>query len=161
MSNHVINKIEFFGAEENIKKVMDKIKGDSEYPVIDFRKIIPVPENIFQGSLGPEEREKYGENNWYDWNIGNWGTKWNAYEENCEDDIIIFLTAWSKPTPILQELATICSEYNVTFEGSWCNEDYSTDSGTFDSQDGEVCFYPDNSYEEHLERYVDLWQSDE
>lgn len=46
--------------------------------------------------------------NWYDWNISNWGTKWNAYE-SCiyghEDyDSLCFKTAWSHPKEELIKL---------------------------------------------------------
>ena len=47
------------------KKVFTK---DEEGKIkFDFEKIIPMPENIFRGNLGNEEREQYGDNNWYDW----------------------------------------------------------------------------------------------
>ena len=36
---------------------------------IDFNKVIPMPDYIFQGNLGMAEREKYGKENWYDWSI--------------------------------------------------------------------------------------------
>ena len=49
--------------------------------------------------------EKYGADNWYDWCVENWGTKWNCYdlsewtvsEGRAE---IMFYTAWSPPMPI-------------------------------------------------------------
>jgi hypothetical protein len=50
--------------------------------------------------------EKYGTNNWYDWSIMNWGTKWDAYDvtewkiEQLGDSSkasIYYETAWSPP----------------------------------------------------------------
>lgn len=44
---------------------------------------------------------------WYDWNIANWGTKWNAYGQNdkrSNDDTIYFQTAWSSPVGLIEEL---------------------------------------------------------
>lgn len=50
MPNHITTKIEFYGEQGNIDKVLDFIKGDGE--CIDFNKIIPMPEslNIESGS---------------------------------------------------------------------------------------------------------------
>ena len=42
-------------------------------------RIIPEPEGLFMGDLGVEEMKKYKDNNWYDWRIKHWNTKWNAY----------------------------------------------------------------------------------
>lgn len=44
----------------------------------------------------------YGAKDWYDWNIANWGTKWNACHsqiEEVEDEYlnVRFDTAWSPP----------------------------------------------------------------
>lgn len=69
-----------------------------------FEKIIPMPEDIYRGGLGAEERKKYGSKNWYDWSIANWGTKWDANSNSVEATKVEFDTAWSCPLPVLIEL---------------------------------------------------------
>lgn len=51
MPNHVANKIEFYGDQENINKVLELIKGKEE--CIDFNKIVPMPKtlNLVSGSI--------------------------------------------------------------------------------------------------------------
>ena len=84
MPNHVVNIVTFECSEEKLKEIMEAIQYDDGpddqkgIGTIDFNKVIPMPDNIFKGNLGPKEREMYGKNNWYDWSIKNWGTKWNA-----------------------------------------------------------------------------------
>lgn len=161
MPNHVTNKIEFYGEKENIKKVLELIEG--EYECIDFNKIIPTPENIYQGNLGEEERRLYGSNNWYDWNCANWGTKWNAYSSRFdeENDTIYFDTAWSSPTPVLDALAKLCYEHNVWFTGAWADENTGYNVGIFESdcEDDEYWFsyeYLEDASNEAYEVYVEL-----
>lgn len=64
-----------------------------------------------------EIKEKYGFDNWYDWRIANWGTKWNAcdteYDEESEQ--IKFDTAWSIPYPIITKIAQ--DNPTVNFDG--------------------------------------------
>jgi len=48
-------------------------------------------------------KEKYGYAHWYDWQIANWGTKWDARVEDFQDDdpeetFVYFDTAWCAPT---------------------------------------------------------------
>ena len=51
---------------------------------------------------------KYGATTWYDWCCDNWGTKWNAYSNEQEDeDTISFETAWSNPEPVMLKLSEI------------------------------------------------------
>lgn len=133
MPNHVTNRIQFYGEQENIDKIMELIKGEESW--IDFEKIIPMPDNIFRGNLGPEERAIYGSNNWYDWCRANWGTKWNAYSDcfDKENNAIEFDTAWSCPIPVLDALAELCYKHNVSFTGKWADEDCGFNVGVFES----------------------------
>lgn len=82
MTNNITNVITFKNIPlERLNRILEAIKNDKEgIGSIDFNKIIPMPDTVFKGSLGPEQREKYGTNNWLDWSVSNWNTKWNAFE---------------------------------------------------------------------------------
>ena len=57
---------------------------------------------------------KYGHATWYNWCIEHWGTKWNAYSNEQEDeDTIIFETAWSNPAPVIQKLSEMYPEATI------------------------------------------------
>ena len=82
-----------------------------------LNEFIPVPEDlkITAGKLGDSDaqaklekqekanRAKYGYDNWYDWCINEWGTKWDVGEGNgiqTWDDhelIVYFDSAWAPP----------------------------------------------------------------
>jgi len=49
------------------------------------------------------------EDNWYDWNVNNWGTKWDAsvidWERRDDNEVwISFNSAWSPPTTLYEYL---------------------------------------------------------
>ena len=139
MPNWVTTIVNFEGKQEDIDTIFNLIKGeyeDGEDRPIDFEKIIPMPDYIYTGNLGMAEREKYGKNNWYDWSIENWGTKWNACSPNRYGNSLEFNTAWGFAEPIMSKLAELCGKHNVTFSGCFCDEDYcSSNKGTFNSFD--------------------------
>ena len=63
MPNWTYNNLQFIGkTEESVKQLKDLLKSDESD--FDFNNIVPMPQHIFQGNLGQEEREKYGSNNW-------------------------------------------------------------------------------------------------
>ena len=123
--------MEEYELEENLRKKLEHLKAkDKSYftNVFDFNAVIPMPphsETFFaKGCLGNEDRLKYGKNNWYDWSIKNWGTKWNSCETRLEDEEEDFLeytfnTAWAEPVPVIAELArkfgvkVICDYYDA------------------------------------------------
>jgi hypothetical protein len=78
----------------------------------------------------PEEKAalaEIGADNWYDWAIENWGTKWNACNVEIDDISeadnsleIAFETAWSPPFPVFQAIAAKFTHLN--FEFTWSDE---------------------------------------
>lgn len=142
MSNFITNVITFKGDETRIKKLIARVKND-KYGLgsIDFNKVIPIPDNIYRGNLGPEEREKYGDANWYDWCNKNWGTKWNAlgYIENpnsLKPDRLWCQTAWSPSIPITAELAKCFPDIEITHK--YADEDFGAHVGTVVFKYGEI-----------------------
>ena len=111
MPNWTQNFVTFEGSKEKIIELKELFA--SEEKVFDFNKVLPMPENsdtfFAEGSLGEEERQKFGDNNWYDWSAKNWGTKWNAVEPNLDVDNeckleYSFRTAWDAPRGDIQEI---------------------------------------------------------
>ena len=107
---------------------------------IDFEKIVPPPDNLFRWGLGDEERQYCQENNipnWYEWNIANWGTKWNAFDFDSEDgdNRLEFSTAWSAPQGIFRGLS---EKYpDVQFTTEWADEDWGYNAGALIWKNGE------------------------
>jgi hypothetical protein len=76
----------------------------------------PQPEILFRGDLSAQDKEECKEKgipNWYDWNIENWGTKWDASDCNffitdngdgTSEFHGFFLTAWCPPVEAFTEL---------------------------------------------------------
>ena len=95
-----------------VKNIVHAYKSDTDFEKFvgdegrfTFEKIIPMPDNIFRGAIGSAEKEKYGKDNWYDWSLAHWGTKWDACEPEVNGATVMFETAWSCPLPVLRELA--------------------------------------------------------
>lgn len=154
MPNWVTNEVKLHGDEGQIKQLLEQIKKDAfGIGTIDFEKIIPMPDNIFLGALGQKEMEQYGKENWYDWSLANWGTKWNScgYSEgkdyapkSDETPSIRFDTAWSAPHPILQKLSEMFPDIRIEHE--WADEDIGYNCGRHEYYDGERTeeYYPES-----------------
>lgn len=144
MPNHIQNRVIFECGEEKLKEILTKIQSDDtedKYEIsvlgtIDFNKIIPMPDTVYRGLLGNKERELYGNNNWYDWSIANWGTKWNAYSFSHNDNEIAFQSAWSAPHPVLEELSHMFPGVYITHR--WADEDIGNNCGIREYLNGEI-----------------------
>ena len=105
---------------------------------------------------------KYGVSTWYDWAVGNWGTKWNAYGYDngveMEDSKLKFLTAWAAPHPILQKLSEMYPD--IKFEHEWADEDIGSNCGRYVYYDGERIeeYFPESQKEclEFAARVMDV-----
>jgi hypothetical protein len=85
------------------------------------------------------EQLKFNGNCWYDWNVRNWGTKWDVgvgddneysdtelYDESETSLAYKFNTAWSPPHPIIQRLSfdypTLSISLSYEEETGWGGE---------------------------------------
>ena len=166
MPNWVKNKIKFMGNDEENAKILNYIRSENEvesvveeqYNAIDFNRIIPIPDYIYVGNLGEKERKKYGKNNWYDWCIENWGTKWNTIGTYACENEVFFDTAWDSPVPIFKRLTEIFP--NVDMELTYADEDIGSNIGRVTYIDGNFSINRYNAHQDGndaWEIYIDLW----
>lgn len=111
MPNWTHNTFRIEASPQKIKELKNKFKSKDN--VFDFNKILPMPEHSddfhAKGNIGEKEKEKFGENNWYDWSAINWGTKWNSVRAEISDETkssieYSFDTAWDAPRGVLKAL---------------------------------------------------------
>ena len=139
MPNWTYNNVLFVGKKKQLKTLKTMLK--SENNDFDFNNIIPMPEELKDTVSGSESakpewqklkskelKEKFGADDWYNWSINNWGTKWNSVDTEVEqrDGTLIyrFNTAWDAPRRIALQLLRmqktilkgISIEWNCTHE---------------------------------------------
>lgn len=102
---------------------------------------------------------EHGHATWYTWNIENWGTKWNAYQQGDKrnnEDTIYFQTAWSSPVNLIGELSDQFP--NVTFKLAYADEDSGCNCGKYTISKGEAIEtnIPTNCSNEAYELFFEL-----
>ena len=141
MPNNITNRLNIIADKDRIREILEAVQDDEHgLGSVDFNKIIPMPEDIYRGDLGAEEKALYGEKNWYDWSVQNWGTKWDSYgyedfpkyESGSE---ILFMTAWSRPEPVIVKLSEMFPD--AQFQHAWADEDIGSNVGEILYQNGE------------------------
>ena len=132
MPNHVFNSVTIKGTAEQLKDVETFLARKSfmnesdDVPEFNFANLVSIPRDKvdeYNDVHGFVEGVSVGntEYNWYNWNVNNWGTKWNAYEVSGElvDDTHFqyeFSTAWSIPEPVINAFADYARQGGITFE---------------------------------------------
>ena len=167
MPNHVLNQV---FAMHKTDKMLWALKGknpDGEECEVTFHRIIPQPPEVINsprnlpcGYSGP---------NWYDFNIKNWGTKWDAYDVDVQGDCVYFNTAWSTPCPVIETLAKaiddiVCCIYADEDLGNNCGAYYYTPDGRKEDISGDFlfasCFHDGNGFAAAVKDWVE-WNEEE
>lgn len=97
-------------------------------------EFIPTPQELLDtvaGFLGEDQRaaheaqqranlEKYGAKDWYDWNVANWGTKWDFALDNVERPdantvTAAFDSAWAPPIGAYNKLLELGFEIEAFY----------------------------------------------
>lgn len=88
--------------------------------------------------LQQEYKKRFRACDWYEWQIINWGTKWNAMEAVDEGEHIHFLTAWSTPLILIGRLSKKYPE--AEFNLRYADEDFGHNVGEYTFKDGAVVY---------------------
>ena len=163
MPNYCNNTVKITADKATIKKIEQSLKTSDNDGFLNC--IHPMPTELKDTVAGSEDAkpefqkkqseqliEKYGFDNWYDWRVENWGTKWEVNE--CYGDPVIsdngetiefgFDTAWSPPTGAYHNFlsknpkASLFATYyegGCDFMGVWDNgDDRHYEPSQYDSQ---------------------------
>ncbi len=113
--------------EETITNLIESVKKE------EWEKFKDYAQTIFNNIM------KYECPTWYEWCIKNWGTKWNSSNtmiNDDEDDIVVdFDTAWAPPTPVLVALSKKYPNNVFHFE---CEEESDMDTAVCEFINGEI-----------------------
>lgn len=167
MPNWCSSTLEITGPENEIKSIVDT--------ELDFEKILPTPADLSPETydkLGMTEFQRqanlavYGCEDWYDWHISNWGTKWNPTSENRHKRITLvnpgkidveLITAWSLPLNLLVKVSK--DHPNTTIHIVDCEEEAGFFVGDCKILNGEII--EDNIHEPSQEELRDRGMLDE
>ena len=102
-----------------------------------LQEFIPCPQELTEAVANFETNEamvaKYGYSSWYDFNIANWGTKWDVNSDNVEIEDANTVTAgfdsaWSPPVTAYEKLmeqgfdvVAFYYEPGMQYVGKWDN----------------------------------------
>jgi hypothetical protein len=101
-------------------------------PIFAFWNIVkPTDMETYQLQKDPNHNDSiidFQGNNWYDWNVRNWGTKWDVgvgdKEEYPETELMEedetslsyrFNTAWSPPLPAIEKLSAQYPDVSLVY----------------------------------------------
>ena len=186
MPNWCNNNISISGPTDTIKQLWEAANQEGEAGGL-LNAMAPQPANLFQGSLGTKEREECAEQgipNWYDWNVSNWGTKWDVstegleFTDNGDGTAVIegwFDSAWAPPIGAYEKFSEqdndcrIEASYHeggMDFGGFWdtengdeylegCHEEYKLP----EDQQSDLFKRIDEEY--NLSESYDMWDEDE
>ena len=130
MPNWCDNNVNISGPKKIIKQIQETN--------LSLQKLFPCPAELndtISGTMGNGKKEqncfkiqqnnnlkKYGAKDWYDWNVSNWGTKWDidpSYLEVTENKKqsslqASFTSAWGPPLEAFKNLARKYPNINIT-----------------------------------------------
>ncbi len=151
MPNNCYNGMTLDGDTDKIAEIFEKHFPADEDGVhhFDFNTLIEYPKEYkdqdelaekARSATPPDYSVRDGYNSGgYQWCIDNWGTKWNAYDQEvdyCNGYIRAeFYTAWSPPRAVFAKLCELYPdvEINISYEEAGMAYE-----GQYDNQNGEL-----------------------
>ena len=170
MPNWVYNTLTITGNAEQVERFAEQAArpgqfrdGEKSLSQLSFWNFIKPDESIMGEYWGEEPRKatlaeamKHDTNHWYDWNVRNWGCKWDASNVNFEDwdgELAYdFDTPWSPPVEALdamcEQFPQLVIEMRSVEEQGWGMEYIADEDGVRLIKEWDI---PD-THEESIER---------
>ena len=140
-----------------------------------LQAMVPPPENMFHGNLGEAERRECAEKgipNWYDWQVSNWGTKWDVGLEGLEfvnnGDGTASISGWfdSAWSPPIEAYHTFCEDMDGVYLEAYYEESGMCFVGYWSSEGGDEEYdysdYSSDNIRDNIPEYlVDHYALDE
>lgn len=156
MPNHITNKITVLEGHYDLSKLTsfnnvvpmpEELKEVShDNLVMELERTLGINQPLFGSNLSIDVlRDKYGSEkvdtllntykkhgqiSWYSWSVENWGTKWDMYSVECNDNVLTFETAWSAPDKFYQALADTLDDETILYV-EYADEDIGYNAGVF------------------------------
>jgi hypothetical protein len=136
MPNWCQNRVSFYSEDTSaLEKLLNIFQSDEP-----FNSIVPSPDwkttpndkgdlPVKREMKNPDGRVVYttydfpdgtNDDRWYDWNVNNWGTKWEVSDVECDhwdgnSFECEFETAWSPPEGIFYALRQLFPDVDITW----------------------------------------------
>ena len=119
MPNYCQNRLRVIGNKEVIAQFKNKAIGPEKGRDLSLNNFVPMPKELENTPMPQDTKKaiskklikKFGVDNWYDWCLKNWGTKWDIDADlvSEDDDMLeyIFDSAWSPPVKWLEKVAKL------------------------------------------------------
>lgn len=154
MANYCMNKLTVRGDAKELGRFRTAVWKSEEEPLF-FGGTVPIPPEL-DGTQSPSNLPlpqkldlilKYGHDNWYDWQLANWGCKWGPYDNSVGDPeeiayangngklVYIYDTPWSPPT---QWIINTSKQFPTLKFENYCDEPGSCFRGTETIINGKV-----------------------
>lgn len=177
MPNWFYLTIHLSGKDKDVEQFVENVKGSEKYGTtgaqFDFNHFIPQPDNIYRESISSDTRKELdakGIPNWYDWNVKNWGTKWNANVDCafCLSSVEGFpteyeyqmATAWADPRPVLHKMFEMYPDIDFTISGSEEADEYGIYISTSEDiylEEEPIYVNPNDGREVHWDGSLSTW----
>jgi hypothetical protein len=137
MPNWCYNNLDITATTDEQKELLERVsKAEASDGFIGM--FLPLPEALRETVKGTGEEDQTvfvdGFNNWYDWQVANWGTKWDVDPLDVDFDgttlSTSFDSAWSPPVAFYEwlqeqgfEVSANYYEPGMDYAGEWVDGD--------------------------------------
>lgn len=124
MPNWCMNNLVMTGPQNILQEIADtELQLQKLFPCPEELRNVSAPAKFNNEEQAKSNLDKYGFADWYDWQVANWGTKWDIgplplQVESFGDShqiSISFDSAWSPPIPALEKLFEMYKDQGLNF----------------------------------------------